>query len=66
MISTPHEIFYISTVTPFTKDQIETFILLTGISVWDTRKILVQYSEAGISNLRDVFVLIKLGVNVNV
>jgi len=53
-------VFKISTLTPYTVEDINDFLALTGIGIKETEKILLTFSQHGISNLKDVNTLCKM------
>ena len=55
-----HPVFRLSTLTPYTEDDIIDFWLLTNIGWVETEKILLRFNECGISNLKDVNTLCKM------
>ena len=54
-------VFKISVVTPYSENEILEFIALTGLSVERTETLLKRFSDNGISNLKEVNVLAKMG-----
>ena len=56
-----NEIFKISTTTPYTTDEIVEFMSLTGLKIDETKKLMANFCYCGISNLRDVITLVKMG-----
>jgi len=54
-------VFEISTLTTYTEPEIREFIMVTGINFENTKTILFIFNENGISNLRDVNALAKMG-----
>ena len=57
-----HEIiFELSTTTPYTCDDIINFMILTGLDIHKAKKIISGLCYAGISNLTDVYTMIKFG-----
>ena len=54
-------VFRISILTPYTVEDINDFLALTGIGLEETEKILLRLNEHAISNLKDVNTLCKMG-----
>lgn len=54
-------IFKIAVATPYPVDDIIDFMALTGIKLKETELLLKRFSEYGISNIKDVNTLAKLG-----
>ncbi len=54
-------IFIISTTTPYTVNDIMEFMYLTGCKIDETEKIMANFCKCGVSNLKDVHTIIKLG-----
>lgn len=54
-------VFKIAVVTPYPVNDIIDFMALTGIKLKDTEILLKRFSECGISNIKDVNTLVKLG-----
>lgn len=54
-------IFIIAATTPYPIDDITDFMALTGIQLKETEVLLKRFDECGISNLKDVNTLAKLG-----
>jgi hypothetical protein len=61
IIDKNHTIFKIAIATPYPVNDIIEFIKLSGLTEKEAKKILVNFSNRGISNLKDVSILIKLG-----
>ena len=55
------KVFEIATKTPYTVNGINDFIGLSGIKVKEAIPLLERFDKAGISRLKDVNTLIKLG-----
>ena len=54
-------IFKIATTTPYPVDDILDFMMLTGLKIDDTEKVMANFCHCGISNLTDVNTLVKMG-----
>jgi len=54
-------VFKIAVATPYPVDDIIDFMALTGIKLKETETLLKRFSEYGISNIKDVNTLAKLG-----
>lgn len=54
-------VFKIAASTPYPVIDIMVFMSLTGITLKDTEVLLKRFSECGISNIKDVNTLAKLG-----
>ena len=54
-------IFEISVKTPYTEEEIESFLYLTGYTPDEAKDILILFTNAGINNLDVVIKLVKLG-----
>jgi hypothetical protein len=54
-------IFDMSVRTPYTEGDILEFMALTGLDIDKLQNIINRFSTSGISNLRDVITLAKLG-----
>ena len=53
-------VFRISILTPYTVEDINDFLALTGTGLEETEKILLKFNEHAISNLKDVNTLCKM------
>lgn len=54
-------VFKIAVATPYPVNDIIDFMALTGIKLKETEVLLKRFSEYGISNIKDVNTLVKLG-----
>tara|TARA_R110002126_G_scaffold128556_2_gene271139 strand:+ start:206 stop:475 length:270 start_codon:yes stop_codon:yes gene_type:complete len=54
-------VFKIAVATPYPVNDIMDFMALTGIKLKETEVLLKRFSEYGISNIKDVNTLAKLG-----
>ena len=56
-----NKVFALSVITPYSEEEIRSFMYLTGFSIYDTKDVLILFKKAGIPNLDVVIKLAKLG-----
>lgn len=59
--SVSNSVFKIAVATPYTVDDITDLMIVSGINIRDMETLSIQLNNCGVSDLRDVIVLAKLG-----
>ena len=59
--SVSDSVFKIAVATPYTVEDITDLMIVSGIKIRDMETLSIQLNNCGVSDLRDVIVLAKLG-----